>query len=134
MVIDLWACPTRAKEEPGNANLCKSTDQLPRSIKDHQSIAYSCSAASNHPDPKGIESSINVVPSQPCADRDHVLQRVVIDFRELLQADVDASGRRESRVRLMTTTLDLWSADLEHWVSFPIMNLRRMVSPLRTTH
>jgi len=68
---------------------------------------YPGNTPSNDPDPKRIKSSINLIPNQSRANGDHILLNVVFDLGELLQADVNAGGRRESRVRLMATTLNL---------------------------
>jgi len=70
-------------------------------------IAYPAGTSSDNSDPKRIKSSIDIVPDQSRADSDHVLLSVILDFGEFLQADVDTSGRRESGVRSMATTLNL---------------------------
>ena len=70
-------------------------------------ITYSGGTSPDNPNPKRIKSSINVVPNQSRTDGDHVLLSVVLDLREFLQANMNTSGRRESGVRPMTTTLDL---------------------------
>ena len=70
-------------------------------------ITYPSGTCSNNPYPERIKSSINIVPNHPRTDSDHVLLSVVLDFGEILQADMDTSGRRESGVCLMATTLDL---------------------------
>ena len=104
-----WVCGrslTSTKKEPSNTNLTTQIITL-RSIRGYKVSSYSSNTSSNSPDPKRIESSINIVPDQSRPDRDQILLSVVLNFREFLEADMDAGGRRESGVGLMTTTLDL---------------------------
>ena len=75
--------------------------------------AYSGTTCSDDPNLKRVKSSINIVPDQPSADGDHILLSVVRNFGELRHADMDTSGRRESGVHLMATTLDLYNVDPE---------------------
>jgi hypothetical protein len=82
-------------------------------VEGYEMITYSGGTSSDNPDPKRIKSDINIIPGQSRTDCDHVPLSVVLNFGEFLQADMDTSGRRESRVRLMATTLDLQSIDPE---------------------
>jgi len=77
------------------------------SVKGCKVITYSSGTRPDNANTERIKSVINIIPGQSRADGNHVLLSVVIDLRELLHAYVNASCRRESRVRPVTTTLDL---------------------------
>ena len=84
-----------------------------RPAKDSERITYSGDAPSNNPNTMRIKGGINIVPNQTRADSDHAILSVVVNFREFLQADMNARSRRESGVRLMSAALDLLSFDRE---------------------
>ena len=91
---------------------CKLVD--PRPAKGYKTTAYVGNTCSNNSNPNRIESSVNFIPNQPCADGDHVPLRIVVDLREFLQANMNTGGRRESGICPMATTFDLQSLIPEH--------------------
>ena len=122
--MDLWAVTYLHQEgtqqhQPKNANQLHSGQS--KEVEGYEMITYSTGTCSNNPNPERIKSSINIVPNHSRADSDHILLSVVLDFGEILQADMDTSGRRESGVCLMATTLDLLSIDPEHRISEAII-------------
>ena len=63
-----------------------------RFVPSSEKITYSGNTSSNNSNPKRIESSVNLIPNQPCANGDHIPISVVIDPGELLQADVNTGS------------------------------------------
>ena len=101
--------PTPTKKETGNTNLETRINDSGVTSKVLGVITHSGNTSSNNPDSERIKGSVNLIPNQPCADCDYHLTSVIIYIGEVLQADVNAGGRRESWIRLMTATLDLQS-------------------------